>query len=75
MNPVTRVLRTVLQVLTAAVVVLPAAVSFADSVGVTIDGVGIAATLAAAVILVTTLQNALEQAGLIPTLGARTRRP
>ena len=71
MNPVTRTLRTVLQVLTAALVVLPAAVAFADTLGVTIDGVGIAATLAAAVILVTTVQNALEQAGIIPTLGAR----
>lgn len=70
MNPVTRTLRTVLQVLTAAVIVLPAAVAFAAQLGYTIDGVGIAAVLAAAVVLVTTVQNALEQAGLIPTLGA-----
>ena len=71
MNPVTRTLRTVLQVLTALVVVLPAAVAFAGSLGYTVDGAALAAVLAAAVILVTPVQNAREQAGLIPTLGAR----
>lgn len=70
MNPITRTLRTVLQVLTAAIVVLPAAVAFAGTLGATINGTALAAVLAAAVILVTTVQNALEQAGIIPTLGA-----
>lgn len=69
MNPITRILRTVLQVLAALVVVLPAAVAFLGTVGVTVDGVALAGVLAAAVVLVTTVQNALEQAELIPTLG------
>lgn len=70
MNPITRTLRTIGQVLAAAVIVLPAAVALLATVGITVDGPGLAAVLAAAVILVTTAQNALEQAGLIPTLGA-----
>lgn len=68
-HPVARILRTILQVLAALVVVLPAVVAFLASVGVTVDGVGLAAVLAAAVVLVTTVQNALERADLIPTLG------
>lgn len=68
-HPVARILRTILQVLAALVIVLPAIVAFLGTLGITVDGVGLAAVLAAAVVLVTTVQNALEQAGLIPTLG------
>ncbi len=69
-HPVARILRTILQVLAALVIVLPAVVAFLASVGIAVDGVGLAAVLAAAVVLVTTVQNALEQAGVIPTIGA-----
>lgn len=69
MNPVTRILRTIGQVLAAAVIVLPAVVALLGTVGITVDGVGLAAVLAAAIVLVTTMQNALEQAGLIPEIG------
>jgi len=69
-HPVARILRTILQVLAALVIVLPAVVAFLASVGITVDGVGLAAVLAAAVVLVTTVQNALGQAGVIPTIGA-----
>ena len=70
MNPVTRILRTLAQVLAAGVLIVPVLVAFLATVGVTVDGKAWAAVLAAAVILVTTVQNALEQAGIIPTLGA-----
>ena len=70
MTGATRVLRTLLQVLVAATIILPTLVAFLGTVGVTVDGKAWAAVLAAAVILVTTAQNALEQSGLIPTLGA-----
>lgn len=70
MNPLARILRTVLQVLAALVIVLPAVVAFLGTVGITVDGAALATVLAAAVVLVTTVQNALEQAGLIPTIGA-----
>lgn len=70
MNPVTRILRTLAQVLAAGVLIVPVLVAFLATVGVAVDGKAWAAVLAAAVILVTTVQNALEQAGIIPTLGA-----
>ena len=71
MNPVTRILRTVLQVLTAALIIVPTFVALLATMDVEVDGKAWAAVLAAAVLFVTTVQNALEQAGLIPTLGAR----
>lgn len=71
MNPVTRILRTVGQVLAAALIIVPTFVALLATVDVEVDGKAWAAVLAAAVLFVTTVQNALEQAGLIPTLGAR----
>lgn len=70
MSGATRVLRTLLQFLVAATIILPTFVALLGTVGVTVDGKAWAAVLAAAVIFVTTVQNALEQSGLIPTLGA-----
>lgn len=71
MTPVARILRTVGQVLAAALIVVPTFVALLATVGVEVDGKAWAAVLAAAVLFVTTVQNALEQAGLIPALGAR----
>lgn len=70
MSGATRVLRSLLQMLVAATIILPALVGFLSAAGVTVDGKAWAAVLAAAVILVTTVQNALEQSGIIPTFGA-----
>lgn len=70
MSPVTRILRTLGQLLAAGVLIVPALVALLATVGVEVDGKAWAAVLAAAVVLVTTVQNALEQAGVIPTIGA-----
>lgn len=70
MNPVTRILRTVLQVLTAALIIVPTFVALLATMDVEVDGKAWAAVLAAAVLFVTTVQNALEQTGVIPTVGA-----
>lgn len=69
-HPTTRTLRTVLQVLVALGLITPALVAFLAYVGVTVDGAWIGGLVAAATVLVTAVQNALERAGLITTIGA-----
>lgn len=69
MTPVARIIRTVVQVVIACATVVPLVVALLHEMGVAVDGPRLVAIAAAAVGLVTGAQNALEQAGLIPTLG------
>ena len=70
MTPTTRILRTAGQLLAAAVIIVPTFVALLATAGIEVDGKAWAAVLAAAVLFVTTVQNALEQSGIIPTVGA-----
>lgn len=70
MTPIARILRTVGQILAAVVIVVPTFAALLATVGVPVDGKAWAAVAAAAVLFVTTVQNALEKVGLIPTLGS-----
>lgn len=68
MTGAARFLRTVIQVLIAVAAVVPAFVVLMDQFGVHLDEVAIAATVAAATLFVTAVQNALEAQGFIKPL-------
>ncbi|QXC59319.1 hypothetical protein KSP35_12995 [Aquihabitans sp. G128] len=68
--PFLRILRTLVQLLVAFPAIVPALVQVLHVLGVeSISGPGLLAVAAAALALVVGVQNLLEQAGLIPTLG------
>lgn len=69
-HPVARILRTVAQVLVALALITPALVAFLGYLGVHVDGAWLAGLVAAATVFVAAVQNALERAGLITTIGA-----
>ena len=61
----TRQLRTLVQVLVAIATVVPSAVAALEAGGIHLNGAAISAVTGAAVVIVTAVQNALEDAGVL----------
>jgi uncharacterized membrane protein (Fun14 family) len=71
LSPVVRVFRTVIQLVVAVAALVPTLVVVLHSLGVkSVNEAGLLALAATAMTAVTSIQNALEHAGIIPTLGA-----
>jgi hypothetical protein len=61
-----RVIRTTLQVLLAVLVAVPAAVAALEAAGLQVNGAVLVGIAGAAVVIVSAVQNALEDSGALP---------
>jgi hypothetical protein len=74
--PVVRVFRTILQLVVALTALVPLIVLVLHTAGVkSVNEAGLLAVAGAATTIVVGVQNALEKAGFIPTLGATSTAP